>query len=94
MEYHNPIFDECKIIIGENGEEKNISIDDINIEEDKTLIDEWKKNNKGKDTIHIRLVMNLMIYWKWNLSLMLMILTLQNLLCLLKTMSFFQCKYS
>ena len=51
MEYPYPIFDGCKIIVEENGEEKNISIDDINIEEDKTLIDEWKENNKGKDTI-------------------------------------------
>ena len=46
-----PKFGGCKIIVEDNGKDKDLSIDDINIEEDIILIDEWKKNNKGKDTI-------------------------------------------
>jgi hypothetical protein len=46
-----PKFGGCKIIVEDNGQDKDLSIDNINIEEDIILIDEWKKNNKGKDTI-------------------------------------------
>ena len=51
MEYPYPMLDECKIIVEENGKEKNISIDEIKIKEYKTLVDEWKKSNKAKDAI-------------------------------------------
>ena len=51
MEYSYPILEDCEIIIEQNGKEKNISIDDVTIQEDKISVEEWKENNKGKDTI-------------------------------------------
>ena len=51
MEYPYPTLEDCEIIIEQNGTEKNISIGDVTINEDKISVEEWKENNKGEDTI-------------------------------------------